>query len=223
MAEKKTTAAKVTNEEPVKAAAEVEALNYFEALSAVNVNDKVKQKNGLSYLSWAWAWSELKRRHPDSTYTVYENAQGWNYHTDGRTCWVKVGVTVDGLEHVEQLPVMDSKNKAIPVGNVTSFEVNKAVQRCLTKAIARHGLGLYIYAGEDLPEPTDGQTEVKAATPAEPQPDKYDSMAPRKALVAFTTDNQLDLNAICAVCNITNGSSDQDFKDALKYARGLLY
>ena len=202
-----------------KAPEQEKPLNYFEELSAVNVNDKVEKKNGLSYLSWAWAWSELKRRHPDATYTIYENTQGWNYHTDGRTCWVKTGVTVNGIEHIEELPVMDYKNKAIPLGNVTSFEVNKAIQRSLTKAISRHGLGLYIYAGEDLPSPTDGKTEVNNAAPA---PDKYSAMSPRKALVAFTQDNGLDLNGICAVCSIDNQSSDQDFKDALEYARGLV-
>lgn len=126
--------------------------NYFEALNAVNVNGKVEKKNGLSYLSWAWAWGELKKRHPDAVYTIYENRDGLFYHTDGSTCWVKTGVTVDGIEHIEYLPVMDFKNKSIPVANVTSFDVNKAIQRSLTKAVARHGLGLYIYAGEDLPD-----------------------------------------------------------------------
>ena len=126
--------------------------NYFNDLYAVNVNGHTEKKNGLTYLSWAWAWGEIKKKHPDATYTVYENAEGWNYHTDGRTCWVKTGVTVNGIEHIEYLPVMDYKNKSIPTENVTSFDVNKAIQRSLTKACARHGLGLYIYAGEDLPE-----------------------------------------------------------------------
>lgn len=126
--------------------------NYFNDLYAVNVNGHTEKKNGLTYLSWAWAWGEIKKKHPDATYTVYENADGWNYHTDGRTCWVKTGVTVNGIEHIEYLPVMDYKNKSISTENVTSFDVNKAIQRSLTKACARHGLGLYIYAGEDLPE-----------------------------------------------------------------------
>ena len=126
--------------------------NYFNELYGVNVNGHTEKKNGLTYLSWAWAWGEIKKRHPDATYTVYENADGWNYHTDGRTCWVKTGVTVNGIEHIEYLPVMDYKNKSISIENVTSFDVNKAIQRSLTKACARHGLGLYIYAGEDLPE-----------------------------------------------------------------------
>lgn len=126
--------------------------NYFNDLYSVNVNGHTEKKNNLTYLSWAWAWGEIKKRHPDATYTVYENADGWNYHTDGHTCWVKTGVTVNGIEHIEYLPVMDYKNKSISVENVTSYDVNKSIQRSLTKACARHGLGLYIYAGEDLPE-----------------------------------------------------------------------
>ena len=126
--------------------------NTFEKLNAVNVNGKTEKKNGLTYLSWAWAWAEVKKVDPEATYTIYENADGCFYHTDGRTAWVKTGVTIGGIEHIEYLPVMDYKNKSIPIDNITSFDVNKAIQRSLTKACARHGLGLYIYAGEDLPE-----------------------------------------------------------------------
>ena len=125
--------------------------NYFAVLNGINVKDKTEKKNGLSYLSWAWAWAEVKKLHPDAAYTIYENGQGWNYHTDGKTCWVKTGVTVCGIEHIEYLPVMDHRNNSIPADKVTSFDVNKAIQRSLTKAVARHGLVLYIYAGEDLP------------------------------------------------------------------------
>lgn len=128
----------------------------FEVLTKVDCSEHKEEKNGLSYLSWAWAWAELKKRYPASFYTIYENADGLFYHTDGKTCWVKTGVTlVDGdssLEHIEYLPVMDNRNKSIGKEAVTSFDVNKAIQRSLTKAVARHGLGLYIYAGEDMPE-----------------------------------------------------------------------
>lgn len=134
--------------------------NYFVELNQIDVNDKIEKKNGLSYLSWAYAWGELKKRHPEANYKVYENEQGWNYFTDGRTAWVKTGVTVNGIEHIEYLPVMDFKNKSIPLENITSFDVNKTIQRSLTKAVARHGLGLYIYAGEDLPE-DNGAEEFK--------------------------------------------------------------
>lgn len=140
--------------------------SVFEVLNAINVNDHTEKKNNLTYLSWAWAWAEVKKNFPDATYTIYENAQGMNYHTDGRTCWVKTGVTINGLEHIEYLPVMDFRNASIPVDKVTSFDVNKAIQRSLTKAAARHGLGLYIYAGEDLPETDDKFNEVKSEVSA---------------------------------------------------------
>ena len=126
--------------------------NYFCSLNSINVNGKTEKKGGLTYLSWAWAWGEVKKLFPEATYTIYEASNGWNYHTDGRTCWVKTGVTVNGIEHIEYLPVMDNRNNSIAAEKVTSFDVNKAIQRSLTKAVARHGLGLYIYAGEDLPE-----------------------------------------------------------------------
>lgn len=114
----------------------------------------------MTYLPWAWAWTELKKRYPDSYYTIYENRDGLNYHTDGKTCWVKAGVTlveyVDGerreLEHIEYLPIMDMRNQSIPLASVTSMNVNKSIQRALTKACSRHGLALYLFAGEDLPE-----------------------------------------------------------------------
>lgn len=135
--------------------------SVFQTLNAINVQDHVEKKNGLSYLSWAWAWSEVKKVYPNANYKIYERQTEWgevNYFTDGRTCWVKTGVEINGLEHIEELPVMDFRNKSIPLDKVTSFDVNKAIQRSLTKALARHGLGLYIYAGEDLPE-TDKQKE----------------------------------------------------------------
>jgi hypothetical protein len=126
--------------------------NYFIELNNINVNDKKEPKGKLMYLSWVWAWGELKKLHPDATYTIYENKDGLFYHTDGKTAWVKTGVTVNGIEHIEYLPVMDNRNDSIPLEKVTSTNVNKTIQRSITKAIARHGLGLYIYAGEDLPE-----------------------------------------------------------------------
>lgn len=126
-------------------------MSIYQTLSEVNVSGQLKKKGGLSYLSWVYAWGELLNRYPDAQYTVYENKDGWNYHTDGRTAWVKTGVTVEGKEYIEMLPVMDYRNTAIPLDKITSIDVNRAIQRSITKAIARHGLGLYIYAGEDIP------------------------------------------------------------------------
>lgn len=137
----------------------------FEILNLVDVKDHIEKKNNLSYLSWAWAWAELKKRYPRSFYTIYHNENDWNYFTDGRTCWVKTGVTlVDDdwcQELIEELPVMDFKNNSVPVDQITSTQVNKAIQRSLTKAIARHGLGLYIYAGEDMPEEDEESKQTK--------------------------------------------------------------
>lgn len=137
--------------------------NYFKELYNVDVREKVKQKNGLSYLSWAACWAEVKKLHPDATYRIYEEVLSYApdgttpmktrpWFDDGRTGWVKTGVVINGIEHIEDLPIMDFKNKAIPAESITSSDANKAIQRSLTKACARHGLGLYIYEGEDLPE-----------------------------------------------------------------------
>lgn len=125
--------------------------NYFTELSTIDFMGKTKAKNGLTYLSWAYAWQALKSKDPNANSKVYETPTGRIYWDDGRTCWVKVGVTTNNVEHIEYLPIMNNRNQAIPVDTVTSIEVNKAIQRALTKAIARHGVGLYIYAGEDLP------------------------------------------------------------------------
>lgn len=147
--------------------------NYFVELYQVNVNDKVEKKGDLSYVSWPYAWAEVKKRHPDATFTIYEREGQYgpvNYFTDGRTCWVKTGLTINGIEHIEFLPVMDFKNRSILLDNVTSMDVNKAIQRSLTKAAARHGLGLYIYAGEDLPEGETDPENTPAVTTGEAKP-----------------------------------------------------
>lgn len=150
--------------------------SVFEVLNAIDCKEHIEKKNGLTYLSWAWAWQILKKHYPASTYTIYEDEMGRNYHTDGRTCWVKTGVTVEGIEHIEYLPVMDFRNASILVDKVTSFDVNKAIQRSLTKAVARHGLGLYIYAGEDIPDAADDE---KRPAPSKPAPQPAQAQEPR--------------------------------------------
>jgi hypothetical protein len=127
-------------------------MNVFKTLNRINVNEQSEDKNGLTYLSWAWAWAEVKKVYPEANYFVYENEDGWHYHHDGKTAWVKTGVTIEGLEHIEYLPILTHNNKSIPMDSITSFNVNTAIQRSITKACARHGLALYIYAGEDLPD-----------------------------------------------------------------------
>ena len=136
--------------------------SVFETLSAINVNEHKENNGKMTFLSWAWAWNEVKKLYPEMTTTVYENAEGLNYHHDGKTAWVKTGVTIEGQEYIEYLPIMDFHNASIPIERLSSTDVNKGIQRGLTKAIARHGLGFYIYAGEDIPE-----AEVEAANAAE--------------------------------------------------------
>ena len=139
--------------------------NWFRELNAVDVNDHIKEKNGLKYLSWMWAWQELKKRYPLSFATVHETPEGMLVWKDPVGCHVKTSVTivwedkdVDGkatmMNHTatEYLPIMDFKNKAVPYENVDSTMVNKAIQRSLTKCIARLGIGGYIYVNEDLPQ-----------------------------------------------------------------------
>ena len=150
---------------PIKPHSNMQEQSVFATLNAVNCNEHTERKGNLTYLSWAWAWSMVKQHFPSATYTIYESPDGWNYFTDGRTCWVKTGVTIEGIEHIEYLPVMDQRNLSIPLIDVRSTDVNKAIQRSLTKACARHGLGLYIYAGEDLPE---GEGADNGAQPEEP-------------------------------------------------------
>ena len=126
--------------------------NYFNQLNSINVNEYLEKKGNLSYLSWAPCWRIVKQNFPEANYIIYENAQGWNYFTDGRTCWVKTGVIINDIEHIEELPVLNHIQKPLPFAEINSFDINKTIQRSLTKACARHGLGLYVYSGEDLPE-----------------------------------------------------------------------
>ena len=124
-------------------------MSNFEKLASINVNERIEKKNGLSYLSWAWAVDQLLRADPMAT---------WSYGpctAFGDTLMVHCEVTAFEKPMTAHLPVMDHRNKAI--SNPDAFQVNTAMQRCLVKAIALHGLGLYIYAGEDLPAGEDEQ------------------------------------------------------------------
>jgi len=137
----------------------------IEQLLKTNVNEHVEKKNNLSYLSWAWAWAEALKADPAATFKV-EMFDGKCYMEVNGTGMVWVTVTMFGKPITCQLPVMDSTNDSIPLSGKTvinkfgkerrvefdSFAVNTAIMRCLTKALGLHGLGLYIYAGEDLPQ-----------------------------------------------------------------------
>lgn len=156
-------------------------MSDYKTLRAINVNDHVDKKNGLSYLSWAWAWDEFKQAYPDATYKVVKTADGLPYFETHAGVMVYTEVTAGGLTHEMWLPVMDGANKAMKREPYTyktkyadkacdafdMFDVNKTIMRCLVKNLAMFGLGIYIYAGDDLPE-----DEMEAAPPkkAEPAP-----------------------------------------------------
>lgn len=152
--------------------------SVFETLSSINVNDKVEKKNGLTYLSWAWAWGEVKKHYPTATYKVVEDPMNLKpYYADAVLGYmVMTEVTIEGETLSMWLPVMDGANKSMKsepytystrygdkrVEQATMFDINKTIMRCLTKNLAMFGLGHYIYAGEDLPETVE-------QTPAQPK------------------------------------------------------
>jgi ribosomal protein L31 len=127
--------------------------NNYTTLASISVKDKVERKGNFDYLSWANAWHMLKTIHPNAQRVVYESVQTeLNYFTDGSTAYVKVGIIIDDVEHIDYLPVMDYRNNSIPLEKVTSMDVNTAIQRSTAKAIAMHGLGLSLWTGEDVPQ-----------------------------------------------------------------------
>ena len=121
-------------------------MSVWKTLSSINVNEHTERKGNLTYLSWAWAWAVTKQHYPDACYTFHDN----EVHSDG-TMTVHCDVIIDELSHEMWLPVMDHRNNA--VANPNAFQINTAKMRCLTKGLSMHGLGAYIYAGEDLPAP----------------------------------------------------------------------
>jgi hypothetical protein len=163
--------------------------SVYGTLSSISVKDKIERKGNLDYLSWANAWAILKTNYPSAQRIVYESTEGMNYFTDGTTAWVKVGINVNGIEHIDYLPVMDFKNNSIPLAKVTSIDVTKAIQRSTAKAIAMHGLGLSLWTGEDVPEVT---TEVKKPV----QQEQTNLIELKKgtpnwdAVVKYVTDNK---------------------------------
>ena len=147
----------------------------FEEVYKINVNEHTEKKNNLTYLSWAWAWAEFKKAYPNAEYEIKRFENGLPYVYDENTGYmVFTSVTAGDLTYEMWLPVMDGANKAMKkdpytymtkygektVESATMFDVNKTIMRCLVKNLAMFGLGLYIYAGEDLPE--NNENEIKA-------------------------------------------------------------
>ena len=151
--------------------------SVFETLSEINLNDKVDKKSNLTYLSWAWAWAEVKKKYPDATYEVLRDPQTdkpW-FFDPNLGYMTMTSVTIKGQSLEMWLPVMDGANKAMRERQITyttrygektveaasMFDINKTIMRCLTKNLAMFGLGHYIYAGEDIPESKPQVVEAK--------------------------------------------------------------
>ena len=173
-----------------------ESRNFFKTLSRVDVSKYAQKRNGLDYLPWAVAWRILKENYPESFYTVYENADGTNYHTDGRSAWVKVGLTLrypddnnfmQSLENIEYLAVMDYRHLSIPLDKVRSTDVINTIQRALCKCAARFGIGISLYGAdlEDLPEAPKASETTNAAETVE------------KPTETSPTNDQPDLEVAC--------------------------
>ena len=199
----------------------------FDELNAINVNDKTeKKKSGgteLTYLSWTWAWAEVKKRYPEAHYEIVMH-DGLPYVYDENTGYmVFTTVTIDGITHMMWLPVMDGANKAMKnqpytystkyngektVDAATMFDINKTIMRCLVKNLAMFGLGLYIYAGEDLPE-AEVEEQKTAQDVARKKLEKIDSVQ-LEALKAILSGNGieekfvLDLYKLKSLEEVTN-------------------
>jgi hypothetical protein len=139
-----------------------ESVNHFARLNALNVSEHIERKGNFSYLSWPWAVEQLRLADPTATWDVRRFA-GLPYLACDVGVFVEVAVTVEGITLSQIHPVLDARNK--PLLAPTAFDINTSIQRCLVKAIALHGLGLYIYAGEDLP-----QAVTESANDSEPEP-----------------------------------------------------
>lgn len=149
----------------------------WELLSKIDVSDHVEKKNGMTYLSWAWAWRTLKDNFPDATFKKHVNDNGYPCFLDHNgNAFVCVTVTVGNESQTEVFPVLDFKNRGVQ--NPDGFQVNTALQRCLTKAIGYLGLGFYIYAGEDLPTSDDTQNKPEQVKSSHRDPLLAKSPAP---------------------------------------------
>lgn len=166
-----------------------ETKSTFKELTSINVKDKVEKKGRFDYLSWAYAWAIVKDKYPNANRKVYESDHtGLNYFTDGNTGYVKVGITINDIEHIDYLPIMGHNNQSLSVDKISSFAVNKTIQRSTVKAIAMHGLGLSLWAGEDLADIS--ETAPKKVTTTEKKPTLKKTHAKWNDVVNFVKTNK---------------------------------
>lgn len=177
--------------------------NYFARLNAINVNDHVERKAGFGYLSWPYAVAQLRLADPTATWEVRRFA-GLPYLACEAGVFVEVAVTVQGVTLSQVHPVLDGRNR--PIAAPTAFDINSSIQRCLVKAIALHGLGLYIYAGEDLPQPVGSEPAANEdAGQAEPPQPPRSPLAPvtRPAEARITRAQQAHIHKLALEVGIS--------------------
>lgn len=189
------------------------------SLLSINVNERTERKNGLTYLSWAWAWAEVLKVDPGATWGVVMYGDQPCMRI-GDTAMVHTHVTINGLRRECLLPVMDNRNKAI--SNPDAFAINTAIMRCMTKAISMHGLGLYIYAGEDLPQ---AEPEMTADQRAEAEARKARGAELEELALTLIDAHQQgnDMQAINLWYDPTTWASEHDeANEERTYVWGLL-
>ena len=197
-------------------------------LLKINVNEHTEKKNGLTYLSWAWAWREALKADQSATFDV-QTFEGKPYMDVNGTGMVWVTVTMFGQPRTCMLPVMDYKNK--PILNPDAFAVNTAIMRCMTKALALHGLGIYIYSGDDLPEDESKEAPTPVATAPKPivrtatkfvQPKEWDDSDASRKLFA---DGMIEWTSHCTTVAGLNSywKSNELQLDSLKETHPPLY
>ena len=183
----------------------VDRSDLINELLKKNVNEHTEKKNGLTYLSWAWAWAEALKADSSASYRVEMFGDKCFMEING-TAMVFVTVTMFGKPMTCQLPVMDYRNKAIP--NPDAFAVNTAIMRCMTKALALHGLGLYLYSGEDVPE---GGATIKPTDGAIVSKDRANIIAD----VAIAVQDRFEASDLIGAYEEYLGITDQEEKVAL--------
>jgi hypothetical protein len=194
-------------------------------LLKINVNDHTEKKNGLTYLSWAWAWAEVLKADPSSTFEVktfaHDQYTEMPYMNVNGTAMVWVTVTMFGKPMTCMLPVMNHRNQ--PIQNPDAFQVNTAIMRCMTKAVALHGLGLYIYAGEDLPE--SDEKEAPVVTTPKPEPKADPTLDNSDASRKLFADGMIEYTSTCTTVAGLNSywKSNQLQLDSLKVSHPDLY
>lgn len=189
----------------------------FKKLYSLDVNKYVEKKQGLSYLSWSFAWAEFKKVYPDATYEVKKDENGRCYFGDENIGYmVYTSVTADGLNYEMWLPVMDNANKSMKlnayeystksskkkVEAISMFDINKAIMRCLVKNLAMFGLGLYIYAGEDLPEDIKEYNCCDCGRPFEAFKDSKGKLWSAGQVFHMAENNNPDKKARCRDCRV---------------------